>query len=410
MVDVLVIGAGASGLAAAVTAAKGGLSVLVLEAEGKPAKKILRTGNGRCNFTHEGVSASAYHSRNMDIAAGIIGSFGTERALGLMSEIGVIPWEKDGYYYPLTNLASSVADCLIAEAGRLGVRILTETPVRRIERTCSGFAAVHDNGRAEAENLVIAAGTPAGLKNVTWQTGCELAGQLGLKASPLLPALTGLCAAEPSANLFRAWNGVRVKGRVSLLGAGRPAAEDTGEIQLTDYGISGIPVFQVCGAAARLLHDRKPVSAVLSFFPSCTEDEAASMLASRRAKRPAQSAEELLAGVLAPRLISAFLRHLRIPPAKQVSAADCRALARLLTGLSLQVTRTKSVEEAQVCTGGIYLDQINPQTMECRDVPGLYLTGELLDADGCCGGYNLHWAWATGVKAAEAIIRKKQKE
>ena len=405
MPGVLVIGAGASGLAAAVTAAKRGLSVTVVEAEDRPAKKLLRTGNGRCNFTHENVTAIAYRSSSPEIARKIIASFGTDQAVAFFEEIGVIPWQKDGYYYPLTGQAASVTDCLLAEARRLGVRILTNSPVQDIRKENGAFAVQTAYGLEKAPYLVISAGTPAGLRAVSWKTGEKLSGLFGLKQTPLLPALTALVTEGFGKKNLKAWNGVRVKGKVSLYEGEKKEllASDSGEIQLTDYGISGIPVFQVSAAAAELLQKGKSVRAELSFFPEQTEQALGKMLWERRLRRPELNAGELLCGMLNAKLIRLFASLCGIDCDRPLSRRDCDRLARLLSALSLPVDRVKGIEDAQVCAGGILLDQVDPRTMECRTVPGLYLTGELLDAAGICGGYNLHWAWATGIKAGKSI-------
>ena len=402
----IVIGAGASGLAAAVTAARAGVSCTVLEAAGKPAAKLLRTGNGRCNFTHSDVSAAAYHSQSPEAVEKILQSFSTENALSFMESLGVLPYEKDGYYYPLTNQAASVADCLLTEAGRLGVKIICSSPVKSIRPVKGGFAVKTDRETFRAGTAVLAAGTKAGLKDILWDTGADLAKRMGLSAEKQLPALTSLKAESPSKRILKEWSGVRVRGRVSVYSGNSFIASDKGELQLTDSGISGIPAFQVSRYVSELLEKGRPAAAYLSFSPFLRADEVFSLLQDRIREREGLTAREQLFGMLPAKLIRVVLETTGTDPDRPLSTAKAKDLARGITGFAVKLCGTGSKAEAQVLSGGVRLDQVDPLTMESVKYPGLFLTGELLDADGICGGYNLHWAWATGIKAGSEIAKR----
>ena len=209
---------------------------------------------------------------------------------------------------------------------------------------------------------------------------------LGLKVHPTVPALTALVQEKDP--IGKIWSGVRVQAAVSLISDGKCMSKDKGEVQLTDYGISGIPVFQVSRYASYSLLKRKKTEAVIDFMPSMTRNEL----------------------LWNSKLVHALCKKARIAIDRPMRLADCDNLAALAKEYRITITKTNPVSQSQVCAGGVDLREIDPSTMECVNVPGLYLTGEVLDVDGICGGYNLHWAWATGTLAGKAAANKIGKQ
>lgn len=402
--EVLVVGAGASGLTAAIYAARGGCQVHVLEAQERPAKKILATGNGKCNFSNRKMESSCYRSTAGQQAAEVLRRYPTEAAVLYLGELGIWPIERDGYLYPASGQASSVADCLLLEAKRLKVVIHTEAPVVSIKPGKVFCVKTASGEQYESRYLVLAAGSPAGMRKKSWEAGPGLCRSLGLKLQPCVPALTALRTDQ--GKICSLWNGVRTQAAVSLRVDGRERARDTGEVQLTDYGISGIPVFQVSRFASYGLLQEKQVSAVLDFMPALTA-EALQQELERRAGRSERTALQQLCGLWNAKLAQALCSRAEIAAGLSMKASDCTRLAKLAKNFELRVTAVNSLEQAQVCAGGVDLRGVDTKTMESHEIPGLYLTGELLDADGICGGYNLHWAWATGTLAGMAIGKKK---
>ncbi len=412
--QVLVIGAGASGLTAAIYAARGGCEVHILEAQDRPAKKILATGNGKCNYTNEKMELSCYRSASLQRAEVVLSQYPTSAAIDYLKELGIRPSARDGYLYPSSGQAASVAECLLMEAKRLQIVIHTDSPVKQIKKTRDGFEVTTGQGeRFASDALVLAAGSLAGLKAGKLADPQGLCRALGLKVQPTVPALTALVQEKDPVG--KLWSGVRVQATVTLFSEKRRMSADTGEVQLTDYGISGIPVFQVSRYASYSLLKKKKTEAVLDFMPSMTKDELLEDFRVR-ASFPERSAQGQLCGLWNSKLVQALCRKARIAIDRPMRRADCEQLAALAKEYRVTITGTNPVSQSQVCAGGVDLREINPETMECIHVPGLYLTGEFLDVDGICGGYNLHWAWATGTLAGKAVASaskahtKKNKE
>lgn len=399
--QVLVIGAGASGLTAAIYAARGGCEVHILEAQDRPAKKILATGNGKCNYTNEKMELSCYRSAALQQAEKVLLQYPTAAAITFLKELGIRPSARDGYLYPSSGQAASVAECLLMEAKRLHIVIHTDSLVKQIKKTRDGFEVVTVAGDSfSSDALVLAAGSLAGMKAGKLTDPQGFCRTLGLKVQPTVPALTALV--QENDPVGKLWSGVRVQATVTLFSEGQCMGFDTGEIQLTDYGISGIPVFQVSRYAAYSLLKKKKTEAVLDFMPSMTKDELLEDLR-ERASFTERSAQGQLCGLWNSKLVQALCRKARVAIDRPMRPSDCEHIAALAKEYRVLITGTNPISQSQVCAGGVDLREVHPETMECINVPGLYLTGEILDVDGICGGYNLHWAWATGTLAGKAV-------
>ena len=294
------------------------------------------------------------------------------------------------------------------EAKRLGIVIHTDSPVTQVKNKNNEFIAVTSQGEHfESCVLIIAVGSLAGMKEgklVDPQGFCRT---LGLKVQPTVPALTALVQEKDP--IGKIWSGVRVQAAVSLISDGKCMSKDKGEVQLTDYGISGIPVFQVSRYASYSLLKKKKTEAVIDFMPSMTRNELLEELRVR-ADFTERSAQGQLCGLWNSKLVHALCKKARIAIDRPMRLVDCDNLAALAKEYRITITKTNPVSQSQVCAGGVDLREIDPSTMECVNVPGLYLTGEVLDVDGICGGYNLHWAWATGTLAGKAAANKIGKQ
>ena len=380
----------------------------ILEAQDRPAKKILATGNGKCNYTNEKMALSCYRSAFIGQAEDVLSQYPPSAAITYLKELGIWPSERDGYYYPSSGQAASVAECLLMEANRLGIVIHTDSPVKQIKNKNNEFIAVTSQGEHfESRVLIIAAGSLAGMKEgklVDPQGFCRT---LGLKVQPTVPALTALVQEKDP--IGKIWSGVRVQAAVALISDGKCMSNDKGEVQLTDYGISGIPVFQVSRYASYSLLKKKKTEAVIDFMPSMTKNELLEELRVR-AGFTERSAQGQLCGLWNSKLVHALCKKARIAIDRPMRLADCDNLAALAKEYRITITKTNPISQSQVCAGGVDLREIDPSTMECVNVPGLYLTGEVLDVDGICGGYNLHWAWATGTIAGKAAANKIGKQ
>lgn len=400
MNKVAVIGGGASGLMAAITAARNGARVCILEHKDRIGKKILSTGNGRCNFTNLHQEPICYHSENVLFPWKTIEKFSAQQTIAFFLELGIYSKNRNGYLYPQSDQASAVLDVLRMEARRLGVEVHTETECREIVPNKNGFLLRTNTKDYRAQKVILAAGSKAAPSSGSDGSGYTLAKQLGHRLVPVLPSLVQLKCRE---NFYKSVSGVRVGGSVSIYVDGECQAKDTGEIQLTGYGISGIPVFQVSRCAAIGLYEKKTVTAELNFMPDFTEEQFLAFLQNRIAARPMKTAEEFFVGLFHKKLSELWLKlaHLdRTRPVGEWTKEEIQNLTNLIQYFFTEVTETNSFDQAQVCRGGVNTEEVT-DTLESRFVPGLYFAGEILDVDGLCGGYNLQWAWSSGYVAGK---------
>ncbi len=402
--QVLIIGGGASGMAASVTAAARGREVVLLEGNDRVGKKLLVTGNGKCNFTNEILDPSCYHEAAGSFASSVIGKFSNRDLIDWFSDIGIESTVKDGRVYPGSEQASSVLDALRLQLEGTGVRVITGAKVMSIRKKQELFEVQTVQKTWSAETVILAAGSAAAPKTGSDGSGYRLAEQMGLTVREPLPALTSL---HLKADYTKSWQGVRCDGSITLISDGSPVASSQGQLQLTSYGISGIPAFQVSRYASRSLAEGSKVSARICFGSGeKTAEETGKSLKARREKIGDYPAASFLNGVLPKNLAGVLLRLAGFGKGKycrDLTDQELESLADIMTELVVPVTGTGGLVQAQVCTGGVVTDQIDPASMECFDIPGLYVTGELLDVDGICGGYNLHWAFATGRLAGFSV-------
>ena len=439
MNTVAVIGGGASGMMAAITAAEEGARVILIEHKDRVGKKILSTGNGRCNFTNIHQEPLCYHSENPLFPWGIVEQFGARDAISFFLKLGVYSKNRNGYLYPNSDQASAVLDALRMETGRLGIEVRTGADCREIRPVKKGFelsllVTEPEDGDAEqksaskkqkgkkkpasvqeravheeiirADRVILSTGSKAAPVTGSDGSGYDLAKKLGHRIVPVLPALVQL---RCEGSFFKSIAGVRVNGGVSVWSRGECIARDTGEIQLTEYGISGIPVFQVSRYAARLLHEKKKAEAVLDFMTDFTEEQTGAFLSARAKTRPDKPAEMFLIGLFHKKLSDLWVRMSEIPRRKRagdLSENEIKRLVDLIKNFRVRITETNSFEQAQVCCGGVDTAEVNPETLESLYVPGLYFAGELLDVDGMCGGYNLQWAWSSGYVSGRCAAEK----
>lgn len=407
--QVIIIGGGASGLAAAIAAAREGAGVTVLEHMDRVGKKILSTGNGRCNLTNLSLRPEHYRCSQPQFPMKVIDHFSVWDTLAFFDEIGIVTKSRNGYIYPNSDQASSVLDSLRMEAERLGVRVVTECHISRA--ACAGkgrFRIESDQGVFQGERLILAAGSKAAPVTGSDGSGYQLAQAFGHRVITPLPALVQL---RCQGKFLKQLAGVRCDALVKLVSEGQVLAADQGELQLTDYGVSGIPTFQVSRFAAVALHKKKAVSVLLDFLPSKSMEETKQFIRNRAKALAYRKSEDFLTGVLNKKLSQVLLKLSQIDGAELVGNLKNQQLERLvhlIKVFELPVTSTNSFEQAQVCCGGVDTRDVRPETMESKLVKGLYLAGELLDVDGICGGYNLQWAWSTGITAGRCAGRTEK--
>ena len=315
MRKVVVIGAGAAGMMAAISAAKHGAHTVVLEHKDRVGKKILSTGNGRCNFTNLVQTPQCYRSDDPKFPWRVITQFDEKKTVEFFQNIGVYAKNRNGYLYPNSDQAGAVLDSLRMEMERLCVEVHTETEVLEIIPKKNRFVIRTGNGNVTADRVILAAGSKAAPVTGSDGSGYAIAKKMGHRIVPVLPALVQL---KCKGKFFQSIAGVRIQGCVSLYVDGDCVCRDTGEIQLTQYGISGIPVFQVSRFAAKALYNKQEVTAVLNFMPQMSEEEFTAFLAERARLRPQKTAEEFLTGLFHKKMIALWVKCSRISKEKPV--------------------------------------------------------------------------------------------
>ncbi len=418
--DICIIGGGASGLTAGIAAARQGASVLIAERASKVAGKIFATGNGRCNLSNASirredlkdlVSKNIYRSDDPDFVLRVLERFDVSDTVDFFRSIGVVTHRRDELLYPCSDQAASVADALKwALAGLKNVDIRTDTQVTgitpgKLNKGIRGFRIQTLKDTYYSRKVILSAGSPAGLKpseNINIYT---LASGLG---HTIIPAVPALCGIRCRSGFFSDTAGVRVNGKLTLYIDGQPSASDLGEIQLTAYGVSGIPAFQISRFAAKALADNRETVIHMDLFPDHSEAEIREMILDIARSQPSYQMRMVLSGIMNRKLASALIRLCGIDAgikAGEVTGCQMDELVRLMRDLTVKVTGVNPFEQAQSCAGGVSTREISPADLSSKVVKGLYLTGEMMDVDGICGGFNLQWAWATGYLAGTAAGR-----
>ena len=426
MISIGIIGGGASGMAAAIAAARNGAKVTIIEQKERLGKKILATGNGRCNLTNEYMETECFRGEDTSCVDEVLEQFGYKDTLRFFEELGVLTKSKNGYIYPRSEQATAVVDAMEMELKRLGVKIMLQTSVKDVKKTKKGFHVrgiekisketpadkkgkkkkpsefIEKEMNCSFDKVILAAGGKASSVLGSDGSGYIFAKAFGHSLSTVVPALVQLRSED---SCFKQLAGIRTEGTVHLMVDGQLVASDTGEIQLTDYGISGIPVFQVSRYAAVGLYEHKKVQAVIDFMPYYSEQDFIEILLSRLDKCQNDTVEEYLQGIFNKKLIPVLLTKMNMKISeniKNISKEWFVSFVHFCKDYTVQINGTNSFDQAQVCAGGVRMSEIMNETMESRYVEGMYITGELLDIEGICGGYNLQWAWSTGVIAGRS--------
>jgi hypothetical protein len=418
--DVIVVGAGAAGLMAAIWAGRSGCRVLVLEHASSPAKKLLMTGNGKCNFTNEALNVALnetskslqgetireyYHGACPAFVLPALTFFDVGKTLDFFRELGVEPVCRRGGYYPASGQASSVRLALLMECDRLDIKILCDIGIRSIEKYENGFLLDTKSGAFRAAACVLATGGKSYRKTGSDGSGFLYVERLGHGIQDVVPALVPL---QSSLAFFKKVAGIRAEISTGFYRNEELLGQESGELQLTDYGLSGICIFQL----SHLFHVCKKsdrIHMTLDFLPTYSDTEASALLDGRMHHPCAQKKNmgESLIGLLPDRLGLALLDEAGIDaamPCHDISEQEAERLLAVLKHFDVPITGTRSFEQAQVSAGGVDTCEVNA-TMESLLISGLFFAGEMLDVDGICGGFNLQWAWSSGALSGHNAAR-----
>ena len=378
---IIIIGSGASGLAAGISLLRCGYDVTILERNNISGKKLLLTGAGRCNFFNSDQNIVHYHSNDKDILAKIITSDNIHLVEDFITSLGIVPKVKDGYYYPFSNQAYNMKELLERTYLDLGGKIKYNFLVEKIEKKNSLFL-INDN--ISCDKLILATGSKAYKMTGSDGIGYQLAKKFNHHIVKVLPSLTSLITRE-KINL----KGVRVDAKVTLYENGVKVREELGQVQFTDYGLSGICIFNLSYYAVKGLNKNKKEVITIDLMPFMDK-------VSFKNKK----VYDLLLGFLPNKMIDYILKTLDISKDiyyEDLSSDKKQELTKILKEMEFNITSYKEFDFSQVCSGGVSHREINPLTMESIFVKNLYIIGELLDVNGDCGGYNLTFAFLTGI-------------
>ena len=399
-----IIGGGASGLFAACLLARAGVETLLLEKQSRVGRKLLSTGNGRCNLSNLNASPADYHGDARYVRAALE-ALPPRAAVAFFESIGLIcAPDEAGRVYPLSNQAAGVLDALRLCAGEAGARIETEFDAVKVARRGGSFRILAADGRsADADFVLVAAGGMAAPKLGGGPGGYRLLENLGHDIAPRLPAIAAL---RTQGDALRALKGIRMHGELTLLCGTKALRREEGEILFSENGVSGIAAMQLAREVNLAARQGRSCALKMNFLPGAPKD-----LIDRRARvLPLRTMEDFLSGVVPRRLGQVLVKQAGVQPlsltARELSAAQRGAIHETLTGWTLNVQGTLGFDQAQVTCGGAALSDFHPDTLESRRVPGLFAAGEVLDVDGDCGGFNLQWAWASAHLAAREILRR----
>ena len=397
--DIVIIGGGASGLVAAITASKNkNNKVTLIEKNQTLGKKILATGNGKCNYYNSDQNLSHYNSTNNDLIKEIITKENLKEVEDFFSSLGIIPKIKNGYYYPFSNQATTIKNALVREVEK-NTKVLLETTVEKINKIENKFKVKTNNGVIECDKVIIATGSKASPKTGSTGEGYNFLKEFNHTIIDINPALVQL---KTKGNFLKDWTGIRTDVEVSLYINNKNIKSDQGEIQLTNYGVSGICIFNLSRFVPIALNNNDKVEVKINFLPfTSTPEELLKDLSNNN------SINDILEGILNNKLVAVILNKSSINKNKkynELSIKEKETLIENLTNFTLEVIGTNSYEECQVCSGGVPLTEINTKTMESKIVKNLHIVGELLDVDGECGGYNLTFAWVTALLAGKSDL------
>ena len=398
--EIAVIGGGASGMIVAITARKSGKEVVVLERKDRILKKVLITGNGRCNITNVNANISNYFGKNISSVENILNRFTPQDTMDFFNGLGIVcNEEKRGKVYPLSGQASSVVDALRFEAEKLGIKIETEFYVRKIEKDGFKFKIYsEDRKKIEAGRVILAAGGQSYPELGSNGSGFELAKELGHSVTKLSPSIVQL---KTEKNQVKGLQGIKTDVAVTAYGDNKKICTYDGELLFTDYGISGNVVFNI----SFVMPLYKDVEFEIDFMEKFDYNELYEMLKERKKIMSHLTMENYFNGMINKKL-GQFLSKVSgieklSKPVKDLNDSEIRKLCTVLKKYRIKILETTGFKNAQVTAGGVSLDEVNTETLESKIVKGLYFSGEVLDVYGECGGFNLQWAWASGYIAGE---------
>jgi len=406
MVNVVIIGAGASGLVTAIVAARRGKKVIILEKNKKIGKKLLATGNGKCNITNQKPTPNRFYSQNPSFIEQSLSGYNYQSIKQFFKSIGLELIEaKEGKAFPMSLQASSVVELLVCECEQLGVKILCETEVKTISKQNSGYEVTYTHGKAIAPNLVIATGHLSAPQLGGVDDGVNFAKRLGHNIIKPFPTLVQLTSPAKESYL-KQMAGVKVESRVTI-SYKNGTIQKQGDVLFTTYGISGLAILDISRYVMVELLEKKSIMLTIDLMPKMNKEQLLSLMKKSLVKKSQKPLEIWMQGFINKKLILPILEPLNLQNQTVGSITsnikELEEIVHAIKAFKFTINGSQGYKGAEVATGGVDTKEVNPKTMESKRHKGLFFTGEVLDVDGDRGGFNLHFAWVCGLRAGEQI-------
>ncbi len=403
MADIIVVGGGAAGIVASITAARAGYKVTLLEQNSKIGKKILVSGNGKCNIDNRYISSSRFHGQNPDFIEPFLKEHDFNAVEKFFTSIGLELIEgKEGKMFPMSQQANCVVELLEYEAKKTGVEIICGCTVTSVHKEADTFIIESSQGTKTSKKLLLASGSPAAPQLGGSDSGYNFAKIMGHSLIPSHPSLVQLCSDE---SWVKTCAGVKVSGSAKLYANGQYITEKKGDLLFTNYGISGLAVLDISREVSTRLVNYEYCELTMDLMPQLNKEKLTNLLLGRIKNESAKPLSLWLQGVLNKKLIPVILEQSKCIATveRDLNRKEVGKLVYAIKNLKLSINDTKGFKGAEVATGGIDTTEVDPQTMESKLVPNLYFAGEILDVDGDRGGFNFHFAWVSGLKAGKHI-------
>lgn len=402
MVKVGIIGGGASGMMSAILLARSGIEVTIMEKNSTLGKKILMTGNGRCNYFNTDITLDKYYTSDYEFLKRIVNEENILKAKEFLESIGLVPRIKNGYYYPMSNTATAVLNAFLIEIEKRNIRVILDSEVNAVKKLQDKYQVIVNEKKMTFDKIIIAIGSKAGLKEAN---NYQLFTSLKIELNPVLPAL---CPLILKGDFFNKWSGIRVNANVSVYEEAKFIKSDLGEVQLTDYGISGICVMNLSSLVSHGLYHKKKMQVHLNFLPDIKKEDIDEWLTLRDKNLYQRTVVELLESIIPYKLLYILVSKAGIRSNchyKSLTLEEKNNLINNLSDLVLEIKGTKEIFKGQVVTGGVPVERVK-DTLEDKEYPGIYYTGEILDIDGICGGFNLGFAWLSSLVVCDNLCLK----
>lgn len=399
----IIVGGGAGGLAAAITAAKNGEKVTLLEQNSKLGKKILVSGNGKCNITNRYISPSRFHSQNPEFVSKVLEDYDFKTIESFFDSLGLPLVEgKGGQMFPMSMQAGTVVELLEYEATKLGVKMICDCEVENITKEGSHFIVETNLNTFQCKKLLLASGSPAAPQLGGNDSGLKFSEAMGHTIIPSLPALTQL---ESEEKWCKQTSGVKVAGLAKLYANGEYITEKKGDLLFTNYGISGLAILDISREVSLRLANYEYCELHLDLMPGYNKEQLTNLLMKLVKNDSEKQLKLWLQAILNKKLVPVILEQSKLKATieKELNRKEIGKLVYTIKNLKLPITNTRGFKGAEASTGGVNTEEVDPITMESKLVPNLYFAGEILDVNGDRGGFNFHFAWVSGIRAGKSI-------